>query len=94
MKEIGKLILVLTLICLAAAAALSQIERITRDPIAQALREEKLRAIRKVLPEYDNEPDKESVSIVVGKDESGNDIEGEWSQGGSSFPLNLKRKAG
>ena len=25
--------------------------------------------------------------------ESGNDIEGEWSQGGSSIPLNLKRKA-
>ena len=25
--------------------------------------------------------------------ESGDDIEGEWSQGGSSIPLNLKRKA-
>jgi electron transport complex protein RnfG len=78
MKEIGKLVLVLTLICLAAAAALSQVERITRDPIAQALREEKLKAIRKVLPEYDNEPDKESVSVVVGRDESGNDIEKEY----------------
>ncbi|MBN1571996.1 MAG: RnfABCDGE type electron transport complex subunit G [Deltaproteobacteria bacterium] len=78
MKEIGKLILVLTLICLAAAAALSQIEKLTREPIAQALREEKLKAIRKVLPEYDNEPDKESVSIVVGKDDSGKDIEKEY----------------
>lgn len=78
MKELGKLVLVLTLICLVAAAALSQVERVTREPIAQALREEKLKAIRNVLPKYDNEPDKESVSIVVGKDDSGNDIEKEY----------------
>lgn len=78
MKEIGKLILVLTLICLVAAAALSQVERLTREPIAQALREEKLRAIRKVLPEYNNEPDKESVSIIVGKDNAGQDIKKDY----------------
>ena len=74
MKEIGRLIIVLTLICGVAAAALSQVYILTKEPIAAAIREEKLKAIRKVLPEYDNEPDRDVVSIVIGKDESGSDI--------------------
>jgi electron transport complex protein RnfG len=78
MKEIGKLILVLTVICIAAAAALSQVYFFTKGPIEAALREEKLKAIRTVLPEYDNEPDRDVVSITVGTDETGTPIAKEY----------------
>ncbi len=77
MKEIGKLILVLTLICFIAAVALYQVNELTKEPIALAYKEEKLKAIRSVLPKYDNKPDTENegkISIVIGKDDAGNDI--------------------
>lgn len=75
MKEIVRLIFVLTIICVVAALVLSQVYNFTKEPIERALREEKLRAIRKVLPEYDNEPDRDVVHIPVGIDETGAEIE-------------------
>jgi len=74
MKEIARLILVLVLICLAAALALSQVYSFTKGPIENALREERLRAIRTVLPAYDNEPDRDVVSVVTGVDDEGAEI--------------------
>ncbi|MBW2059640.1 MAG: RnfABCDGE type electron transport complex subunit G [Deltaproteobacteria bacterium] len=67
MKEILKLILVLTTICLVSALALSQVYEATRDRIAHQKRLEVLRAIRAVLPDIDNEPDKDTVRLQVGK---------------------------
>jgi electron transport complex protein RnfG len=74
MKEIARLILVLVLICLAAALALSQVYSLTKGPIENALREERLRAIRTVLPAYENEPDRDVVSVVTGADDEGGEI--------------------
>ena len=74
MKETARLILVLVAICLAAALALSQVYSFTKGPIENALREERLRAIRTVLPSYDNEPDRDVVSVVTGTDDEGAEI--------------------
>jgi len=74
MKEIARLILVLVLICLAAALALSQVYSLTKGPIENALREERLRAIRTVLPSYDNEPDRDVIHMVTGTDDEGAEI--------------------
>ena len=74
MKETARLILVLVIICLAAALALSQVYSFTKGPIENALREERLRAIRTVLPSYDNEPDRDVVRVVMGSDDEGTEI--------------------
>jgi len=63
MKEILKLMLVLTSICFVAALALSQVYELTKEPIAYQKRLEVLRAIRVVLPEIDNEPDKDVIHL-------------------------------
>jgi electron transport complex protein RnfG len=63
MKEIPKLMLVLTSICFVSALALSQVYELTKEPIAYQKRLEVLRAIRVVLPEIDNEPDKDVVRL-------------------------------
>jgi electron transport complex protein RnfG len=74
MKEIARLVIVLTIICAVAAASLSAVYTMTKDPIAKAAREEKLSAMRQITPGFDNEPDIETVSLPNGKDDKGNDI--------------------
>jgi electron transport complex protein RnfG len=59
MKETFRLILVLTAICLGAGLLLAYVNKLTAAPIREAERAEKLRAISRVLPEYDNQPDKD-----------------------------------
>ena len=63
MKGIAKLVLVLALVCVAAALGLSVVEQMTREPIAQALRKELLDAVEAVLPAFDNAPDEDKVTI-------------------------------
>jgi electron transport complex protein RnfG len=63
MKDILKLILVLTAICFVAALALSQVYEFTKEPIAQQKRMEMLRAIRLVLPNINNEPDQDTIRL-------------------------------
>ncbi len=63
MKEISKLMLVLTAICFAASLALTQVYELTREPIAHQKRLEVLRAIRAVLPDINNEPDRDLVRL-------------------------------
>ena len=63
MKDTFKLILVLTVICLVAGLLLGGVNTLTQERIQQALREEKLAALREVLPAYDNEPDADAVII-------------------------------
>jgi len=74
MKEIARLIIVLTIICGVAAASLSAVYTVTKDPIEKAAREEKLSAMRQIIPGFDNEPDIETVLIPNGKDTKGNEI--------------------
>jgi electron transport complex protein RnfG len=62
-KDLAKMVLVLTAICAVAALALSQVYAVTKEPIAKAKRAEKLAAIKAVLPAYDNEPDRDAIEI-------------------------------
>lgn len=56
MKDILKMVFVLACICVLAGALLAVIDSVTREPIAAAMREEKMKAMRRVLPGYDNDP--------------------------------------
>lgn len=74
MKEIVKLALVLTLIAGGAGLILSVVESMTREPIAEQRRLEMLKALQAVLPEIDNSPDTDTVSLVIGVNKKGQDI--------------------
>jgi electron transport complex protein RnfG len=63
MKEIIRLVAVLTAICCVAALALAQVFELTKGPIAYQKRLEVLRAIRAVLPKIDNEPDRDTIRV-------------------------------
>ncbi|MCD6327729.1 RnfABCDGE type electron transport complex subunit G [bacterium] len=54
------MVLVLTLVCAVAALALSQVHNVTKEPIENAERAEQLKAIKAVLPAYDNDPLKDT----------------------------------
>lgn len=74
MKELLRLVLVLTLIAAGAGLALSLVEGVTREPIAEQRRLITLTAIRAVLPPVDNAPDEDAVDLVVGTDRRGKEI--------------------
>ena len=71
MKELFKLTIVLTIICALAATALAFVYTITKEPIAYQQRLKKLKAIKAVQPDYDNEPDKQFVDIKTGESAEG-----------------------
>ncbi|MBE9535963.1 MAG: RnfABCDGE type electron transport complex subunit G [Proteobacteria bacterium] len=73
-KDVIKMAIVLTIVTSIAAVCLAKVYDITKEPIAEAKRQEILRAIKTVLPDYDNEPDQDIVELVSGKDKKGNDI--------------------
>lgn len=56
MKKMLQMVVVLGVICVLAGGLLATIDQVTKGPIEQALRAEKLRAMKKVLPPYDNDP--------------------------------------
>jgi electron transport complex protein RnfG len=74
MRDILRMILVLAVFCVGSAGILAQVFDITKGPIAEAKAEEVRRAIRAVLPQYDNKADEEFVDKVTGKDKKGQDI--------------------
>jgi electron transport complex protein RnfG len=74
MKDIARLVFVLTLIAAGAALILSLVEGVTREPIAEQRRQETLKALKAVLPPIDNAPDTDTVSLTVGKDKKGRDV--------------------
>ncbi len=74
MKDIAKLALVLTLIAAGAGLILSLVEAVTRAPIAEQRRQETLKALKAVLPPIDNQPDADTVSLVIGQDKKGRDV--------------------
>jgi electron transport complex protein RnfG len=75
MKELSRLALVLTVIAAGAALLLAMVYSVTKEPIAQQRRLVTLNALKSVLPPADNSPDQDTVSLVTGKDKSGNDTE-------------------
>jgi electron transport complex protein RnfG len=66
MKDFVKLVGVLTVISLIAGLSLAMAYQITLEPIAEAKRQEKLAALAKVLPEYDNDPYESRRAIADG----------------------------
>jgi len=62
MKEMLRLVFVLTAICVAAGLLLAWVNELTAEPIAEAQRAERIKAIRAVLPAYDNEPDTDTYT--------------------------------
>ena len=71
MKELFKLTVVLTIICSLAATALALVYTITKDPIAYQQRLKKLRAIKAVQPDYDNEPDQDYIDLKTDESAEG-----------------------
>jgi Na+-translocating ferredoxin:NAD+ oxidoreductase subunit G len=62
-KEIFRLIAVLTVVAIVAGFMLAVTERVTRKPIADAQRRALLESLGKVLPPHDNSPDAETIAI-------------------------------
>ncbi len=74
MKESAKLVVVLTLVCLIAALALAGVDRLTKEPRLEQKRLAHLKAIKSVLPLFDNDPLKdkketEEITFYLGKKE-------------------------
>jgi electron transport complex protein RnfG len=66
MKNIAKLILVLTVICSVSGALMALVNDLTIDKIAAANLAGKIEAMKKVLPEFDNNPIEDTAVITVG----------------------------
>jgi electron transport complex protein RnfG len=66
MREIVRLIVVLTLFCVVGALALAKVHDVTKEPIALQRRLAKLRAVEAVLPEHDNDLDKSALTFDLG----------------------------
>ncbi|MBF0109106.1 MAG: electron transport complex subunit RsxG [Magnetococcales bacterium] len=65
MPDFFRMGLVLMVVGLVATALLAGTDAITREPIAEAKRQELLNGLRLVLPEgFDNEPDKDSMTVT------------------------------
>lgn len=56
------MVVVLGVVCVVAALGLAKVHEVTREPIRQAQREELLRALRAVLPAFENAPDQDAVT--------------------------------
>jgi electron transport complex protein RnfG len=87
MREIFKLVTALTLIACVAGLVLALVESATREPIAEQRRLEMLRALRAVLPEFDNQPDTDLVELVVGEDKRGREVKRTFYRGRSDAKL-------
>lgn len=66
-----RLVLILTVIALAAGLLLAATHAMTKGPIAQAERNDLLKSLKKVLPEYTNEPDKDTYPLKPETAETG-----------------------
>lgn len=87
MKDILRLVVALTLIAAGAGAVLSLVEGVTREPIAHQRRLETLKALKAVLPVFDNSPDTDTLDLVTGKDKKGRDVQRTFYRGRKSGEL-------
>ncbi len=65
MKEMLRLILVLTLTATLTGSLLAIANKWTEEPIQAARRADLLQALTVVLPEHDNEPDRDAITIEI-----------------------------
>ncbi len=63
MKEILRLCFVLTIIAAVSAGVLAFVDQKTQEPIANALKAEEMAAVESVLPPFDNEADKDTLTV-------------------------------
>ena len=63
MKEILRLCFVLTIIAAVSAGVLAFVDQKTQEPIANALKAEEMAAVESVLPAFDNEADKDTLTV-------------------------------
>jgi len=75
MKDIARLLVALTLIASISGLILAQVEQVTREPIKEQRRLQMLKALDAVLPEYDNSPDQDTVSVESSVDTKDQPIE-------------------
>jgi electron transport complex protein RnfG len=75
MKEFSRLLIALTLIAAIAGGILAAVESVTREPIAEQRRLQMLRALSAVLPEFDNSPDTDALTITTGSDRQGRPVD-------------------
>lgn len=75
MKDIIRLLIALTLIAGISGLILSQVETATREPIKEQRRIQMLKALSAVLPEFDNSPDTDVVSLENGVDKKGKPVQ-------------------
>jgi electron transport complex protein RnfG len=75
MKELLRLAIALTLITAGAGLILALVEDATRAPIAEQRRLAMVRALEAVLPEIDNQPDSDTVDLLLGVDKKGRDVQ-------------------
>lgn len=77
----ARLIIILTLFCMVAAAALARVYDITKGPIAEQERLKTITALKAVLPSFNNDIDKEAAEVVVGQDKKGRDVKMKFYKG-------------
>ncbi|MBP5692397.1 MAG: RnfABCDGE type electron transport complex subunit G [Bacteroidales bacterium] len=64
-SSLRNMVLVLTLVCLGASAAVAVIYAVTKDPIAAASTAKTNKAIEEVVPAFDNNPSEEVLNIAA-----------------------------
>ena len=69
-STLRNMVLSLTLISLGASAALGFVYEMTKEPIAAALLNKKLEAIKQVVPEFTNNPNDEMFMLPTGEGDS------------------------
>ena len=69
-----RLIIILTTICIVAAVSLAKVYDITKGPIAEQEHIKTINGLKSVLPEFNNDIDKDSKNVVVGSDRHGKDV--------------------
>jgi len=66
-RDVLRMVLVLGVVCVLAALGLARVYDLTKEPIAEAKRQELLRAVRAVLPPFTNEPDRDRIEAGDGR---------------------------
>jgi len=64
-SSLRNMVVVLTLVCLGASAAVAVVYAVTKDPIAAANVAKTNKAIKEVVPEFDNNPSEEVLNIAA-----------------------------
>jgi electron transport complex protein RnfG len=75
LKDMARLLISLTLIASLAGLLLSLVESATREPIKEQRRLQMIKALSAVLPEFDNSPDTDTITLENGVNKKGEPIE-------------------